>query len=415
MSYSFDPRIANCSTEEWHPPDGQFPWSKSMPSGNSSRWRALWSQQWVLCEASQLADKPKVASDFILNPLSPPEYPTYGIPSGSRLKDCQCNTVFYNLINACATCQNGDIVMWTDYISPCEEVWVGSLPGGIPSGIAVPAELGSAEDVQKPPYDFNVEAAKAATGPDSIGPATSTRMGSTKSSTTTRPTADSTGGVITTVVTAEDRLESLGSTTHSSQTDPKVTTGAGTLSDPSPGGSLDSGPNNNDSPDPDAGAGNNEGPSPRNIGAIIGGAVGGFVAFLAILGLILICRRRRFKRFHSLSTPLAGEMHRNTFLQPFDISQEPPHYSGRQSPSQAGRTRRRMEGHAMELAMERCKSAKGHRIYPSSEISMSHYYVRLYQSINRTSVNRTGWVGARCPVVCLVELLYALSNEPLRD
>lgn len=41
----------------------------------------------------------------------------YAAPTNSQSNECQCNTVYYNLISACAYCQNGTYLEWV-YLCP---------------------------------------------------------------------------------------------------------------------------------------------------------------------------------------------------------------------------------------------------------------------------------------------------------
>ncbi|KIO27835.1 hypothetical protein M407DRAFT_232003 [Tulasnella calospora MUT 4182] len=64
---------------------------------------------------------------------------TYGAPSGELATPCECNTVFYNLIEACSGCQGGSINLWQYWIQSCPQTYIGkTFPYPIPAGTQVP-------------------------------------------------------------------------------------------------------------------------------------------------------------------------------------------------------------------------------------------------------------------------------------
>ncbi|KAI6132221.1 hypothetical protein EDD16DRAFT_1535435 [Pisolithus croceorrhizus] len=84
----------------------------------------------------------------------------YSCPSGNYANACECNTVTYSLMSACATCQNGTHVDWPAWILNCSTSYVG-YPESIPSGTAIPHW--AYQDVA-PSGNFNVTLAKAVGG-----------------------------------------------------------------------------------------------------------------------------------------------------------------------------------------------------------------------------------------------------------
>jgi len=65
----------------------------------------------------------------------------YPVPTQSTANDCQCSSVVYNLMSACALCQLHDsISSWADWNTSCAgySVSPGNYTRPIPSGIAVP-------------------------------------------------------------------------------------------------------------------------------------------------------------------------------------------------------------------------------------------------------------------------------------
>lgn len=64
---------------------------------------------------------------------------SYAAPEGELATPCQCNTVFYNLIEACASCQGGVIRQWQYWIQYCPQAYIGqTFPYPIPGGTQVP-------------------------------------------------------------------------------------------------------------------------------------------------------------------------------------------------------------------------------------------------------------------------------------
>ncbi|KAG8943188.1 hypothetical protein FRC04_003151 [Tulasnella sp. 424] len=65
--------------------------------------------------------------------------PSYGAPAGQLATPCECNTVFYNIIEACAACQGGSINQWQYWIQNCPQSYIGNaFPYPIPAGTQVP-------------------------------------------------------------------------------------------------------------------------------------------------------------------------------------------------------------------------------------------------------------------------------------
>ncbi|KIJ57553.1 hypothetical protein HYDPIDRAFT_34996 [Hydnomerulius pinastri MD-312] len=62
----------------------------------------------------------------------------YEPPAGALANACECNTVLYSLMSACAACQGATHLSWASWTQACNET-SSSLPMGIPPGTAVPA------------------------------------------------------------------------------------------------------------------------------------------------------------------------------------------------------------------------------------------------------------------------------------
>ncbi|KIM36436.1 hypothetical protein M413DRAFT_449146 [Hebeloma cylindrosporum] len=203
---------------------------------------------------------------FTISPLDPGYH--YPGPSTANANDCRCNTIYYSLIAACSACQERNFVQWTSYTSNCLSVYRQRYPERIPDDTAVPhwAYL----DVV-PANNFDITAARAASGPESTAPPRSTFLPTT--SATTFPTTPTIGFT----------------TSRSATSTPFVS-----LDPPSSGKST-------------------------NVGAIVGGVVGGVVG-LALVGLLLFLLLRKKK---AASPPSSA-------YDPMMASQNPASFGGSQ-------------------------------------------------------------------------------------
>ncbi|KAK0459823.1 uncharacterized protein EV420DRAFT_292641 [Desarmillaria tabescens] len=68
-----------------------------------------------------------------------PDQTHYLGPSVDAANPCQCSTVSYSLISACAACQNRTFVQWSQWRVNCASVAIGGFPEPIPNGTRVPA------------------------------------------------------------------------------------------------------------------------------------------------------------------------------------------------------------------------------------------------------------------------------------
>ena len=62
----------------------------------------------------------------------------YDGPSKSGATPCKCSTVYYNIISACAACQGGEYLTWSQWNTNCSSVWSETFPAPIPPGTRVP-------------------------------------------------------------------------------------------------------------------------------------------------------------------------------------------------------------------------------------------------------------------------------------
>ncbi|KAL4072642.1 hypothetical protein V8B97DRAFT_1870213 [Scleroderma yunnanense] len=63
---------------------------------------------------------------------------SYVGPYVDETNPCECNSVTYNLMAACSTCQNQTYIAWSSWSNNCSTIYPGVYPENIPSGTAVP-------------------------------------------------------------------------------------------------------------------------------------------------------------------------------------------------------------------------------------------------------------------------------------
>jgi len=59
-------------------------------------------------------------------------------PNTTEGASCECNTVVYSLVSACAACQGSTWVLWSGWSVNCSNVWPSTYPNPIPGGTRVP-------------------------------------------------------------------------------------------------------------------------------------------------------------------------------------------------------------------------------------------------------------------------------------
>ncbi|KIO30688.1 hypothetical protein M407DRAFT_68879 [Tulasnella calospora MUT 4182] len=65
---------------------------------------------------------------------------TYAPPSGDKVNMCQCNTVTYNLMEACGYCQAARIGDWKSWIANCPQSYISTAyPYTVPPETEVPS------------------------------------------------------------------------------------------------------------------------------------------------------------------------------------------------------------------------------------------------------------------------------------
>jgi len=71
-----------------------------------------------------------------VDPLAPDHH--YTGPFADEANPCQCSTVVYSLVSACATCQNRTIEGWVAWSGNCTSVYISQFPEQIPPATAFP-------------------------------------------------------------------------------------------------------------------------------------------------------------------------------------------------------------------------------------------------------------------------------------
>ncbi|KAJ4487759.1 hypothetical protein J3R30DRAFT_844258 [Lentinula aciculospora] len=108
-------------------------------------------------------------------------------PSIDAANPCQCNTVVYSLMSACALCQNGTTITWSEWTTNCATVY-DTFPKPIPDGLRVPAYAYLDVETQDT-FDANAAMQDANATESTALPSTTSKISSTQSSTTTSQTS----------------------------------------------------------------------------------------------------------------------------------------------------------------------------------------------------------------------------------
>lgn len=101
----------------------------------------------------------------------------YNNPTGSAANLCRCNTVTYNLLQACSYCQGANIGGWLDWTTNCTaaNTTVGSYPLPLPGGVAVP-NWAYLDFTQQDRFLPDVAQQAAGTSPESVSGAAGTQI-----------------------------------------------------------------------------------------------------------------------------------------------------------------------------------------------------------------------------------------------
>ncbi|CAL1716288.1 unnamed protein product [Somion occarium] len=188
----------------------------------------------------------------------------YRPPIPSTATECQCSSVFYSVLQACAICQGDPSVPWSTWNMNCTSaVYQSVYPHDIPVGTSIPAW--AYLDVSLPD-NFNLTGAQALAD---THPPESTAVGAPTSVVSVSPTASGSASGSG----APNVTPSVGSSNGSAST-----SGGGT-----------------------------------NVGAIVGGVIGGVIGLALIVGAVWwFMRRRRHTKAHA---PASSQ---------FDISGQQP-------------------------------------------------------------------------------------------
>ncbi|KAG2041608.1 hypothetical protein BDR03DRAFT_669108 [Suillus americanus] len=68
----------------------------------------------------------------------PPGY-IYSAPSAATANPCECSTVTYSMLSACADCQNAGYLNWSAWSTSCTQTSIREYPMDIPAGTKVPS------------------------------------------------------------------------------------------------------------------------------------------------------------------------------------------------------------------------------------------------------------------------------------
>ncbi|KIK57657.1 hypothetical protein GYMLUDRAFT_61075 [Collybiopsis luxurians FD-317 M1] len=175
----------------------------------------------------------------------------YNPPSPSQATTCECSTITYMLISACAACQSREWIAWQDWSVNCPIVELGVFPLQLPSTIVVPSW--AYMNISQINGTFNVQAAQSSSCADASLSQT------TSFSSSASPTS-----------TLQDSTSLISSPT---QAPTQVPTQASAHSST----------------------------STTNVGAIAGGIVGGLAVLVSLALMILWLCIRRSKRAKRLS------------------------------------------------------------------------------------------------------------------
>ncbi|PBK78254.1 hypothetical protein ARMSODRAFT_968422 [Armillaria solidipes] len=132
----------------------------------------------------------------------------YTGPNTAQANLCNCNTVTYSLISACADCQNRQYLNWGNWTADCAVVAVGLFPEPVPAGTAIPqwayininssTALYNPTEAEKLAEESGAPAASSTTSSSTAStPASSTsssNAATASTSTSVSPTATSSSG-----------------------------------------------------------------------------------------------------------------------------------------------------------------------------------------------------------------------------
>jgi len=123
---------------------------------------------------------------YQVQPISPGHL--YLGPTLDNANGCQCSTVAYSVLMACAACQNASITAWSVWSTNCAKVFIDSFPEPIPTGISVPGY--AYLDVKaSDTFDPNIASRNANLTESTAVPEPTTTTSSAQSTSSSIPTA----------------------------------------------------------------------------------------------------------------------------------------------------------------------------------------------------------------------------------
>ncbi|KAF8896392.1 hypothetical protein BD779DRAFT_582746 [Infundibulicybe gibba] len=115
----------------------QTSWSKNGPTASCLPNTLQWA-------FNSLNQSPCLVAQFLLNACDTSEsllIPPVQVDNPYEMLSptpCTCNTVFYSVLSACAVCQNGSFLRWSEYSVNCTSPSFRTLPEGVPDGTRIP-------------------------------------------------------------------------------------------------------------------------------------------------------------------------------------------------------------------------------------------------------------------------------------
>ncbi|KAF8627623.1 hypothetical protein AX15_004321 [Amanita polypyramis BW_CC] len=139
------------------------------------------------CEVAEILAGSCDPAGFNIPPL--PSGQVYFGPTSSQANSCQCSSVFYSLLSACALCQDRQWISWSPYSANCSQVYLTVYNNTISANTGVPHWAYLNVSING---TFTYIAAQDAVGPESTRAPSSTST----STSTSRPKSSNHAGAI---------------------------------------------------------------------------------------------------------------------------------------------------------------------------------------------------------------------------
>ncbi|RPD75671.1 hypothetical protein L226DRAFT_560155 [Lentinus tigrinus ALCF2SS1-7] len=188
---------------------------------------------------------------------------------------CDCNTVLYSVFAACGLCQGANIDPWPTYSTNCTQVSIGSYPEPIPGGTAIPA-WAFLDVTTNSTFNIVAAMALAAQDPPDVRSNLTTSAGASSTSTSSTTSTSS----------SKSMLSGASSSITTSTSSQSVVTNSASTSTASATGSASEFPDHRHS----------------DIGAIVGGTVGGIIGVLLTGVLMYYVAFRKPKDTHTFTS-----------------------------------------------------------------------------------------------------------------